>query len=191
MAAVVGDPQGALLYQDASWFVGKAYGGRCWGERARPTWIPAFGPKQGEALYLSLELGSGELWWRHAARTNAGATIAYLGYLAEQYADRKYLAVVWDNASWHKAAAVARWLQEHNATAAPKHLPKLFVFYLPTYSPWLNPVEAIFNQTKRRVLFGRNLYHPAQRRRALDNHLAQRNQRLAPPKGSLPYENKH
>ena len=187
---VAGDPQGAFVYEDESWFVGKAYGGRCWEQRGRPTWIPAFGPKQGEVLYLCLEPSSGELVWRHTVRTNGDATIECLAYLAEQYAGRKYLVVVWDNASWHKAAHVARWLEVHNAVAGPKRRPKLFVFYLPTYSPWLNPVEAIFNQTKRRVLFGRNLEDPARRRQTLDNHFTQRNARLL-PQGSVSFKNKH
>ena len=50
----------------------------------------------------------------------------------------------------------------------------IFVCALPTYSPWLNPVEAIFSQTKRRVLFARNLEDPARRRRALNTHFTQR-----------------
>ncbi len=63
---VAADPEGALVYADESWFVGNAYGGRCWGQRGRPTWIPALGPTQGEALYLSLDLWSGELLCRYA-----------------------------------------------------------------------------------------------------------------------------
>ena len=176
---MTGDPEGAFVYEDESWFVGKAYGGRCWGERAKPTWIPAFGPKQGEALYVCLERGTGQLLWRYAPRTNAAMTIAGLAQLAQAYAAKKYIVVVWDNASWHKAQAVERWVGQYNATARNHDRPKLFVFCLPTYSPWLNPVEAIFNQTKRRVLFGRNFDDPAQRRRALDTHFAQRNARVA------------
>ena len=58
----------------------------------------------------------------------AEATTQYLGYLVEQYAAKKYLAVVWDNASWHKAAHVQQWLEHHNATAVPRQRPKVFVF---------------------------------------------------------------
>ena len=98
------DPEGACVYADESWFVGKAYGGRCWGEQGKPTWIPAFGPTQGQALYLGLDVASGELLWRYSPSTTAVESTDYLGYLVQRYADRKYLAVVWDNASWHKAA---------------------------------------------------------------------------------------
>jgi len=168
-----------LVYEDESWFVGKAYGGRCWGPRAKPTWIPAFGPKQGEAVYLSLERRSQKLLWRYAERTNAVATIQWLTQLAEQYAHKRYLVAVWDNASWHKAAAVERWLQSYNTIAREEGGAVIFVFGLPTYSPWLNPVEAIFSQTKRRVLFGRNFEDPAERRQALDTHFEQRNRCLS------------
>ncbi len=178
------DPEGACVYADESWFVGKAYGGRCWGDRGKPTWIPAFGPKQGQALYLGLDVASGEVLWRYSRSTTAVASTQYLSYLVQQYAGRKYVAVVWDNASWHKAVHVQRWLDDHNATAVEKQRPKVFVSFLPTYSPWLNPVEAVINQTKRRVLFGRNIDEPAERRRALDTHFAQRNARMAAAQNS-------
>ena len=176
---VAADPDGALVYEDESWFVGKAWGGRCWGEQGKPTWIPAFGPTQGEVLYACLEPQGGQLWWRYTPRTNAGATTAWLSWLAQVYADKRYVVVVWDNASWHKAHAVEQWAQQYNATAAEEGGPKLFLVALPTYSPWLNPIEAIFNQTKRRVLFGRNFDDPAERRQALDRHFTQRNARCA------------
>ena len=181
---VAADPEGALVYEDESWFVGKAYGGRCWGERGQPTRIPAFGPTQGEALYAWLEPQCGQLWWRYTPRTNARATTELLTWLAQVYADKRYVVVVWDNASWHQAHAVEDWVQEHNATAAEEGGPKLFVVPLPTYSPWLNPIEAVFNQTKRRVLFGRNFDDPADRRRALDRHFNQRNARFAADKAA-------
>ena len=179
------------MYADESWFVGKAYGGRCWGERGQPTWIPAFGPKQGQALYLGLDVASGELLWRYTPSTTAEASTQYLGYLVQQYAGRKYLAVVWDNASWHKAVHVQRWLDDHNAIAGQQHRPNVFLFFLPTYSPWLNPVEAIINQTKRRVLFGRNIDEPAKRRNALDRHFAQRNARTAAQESDMTCARKH
>ena len=67
----------------------------------------------------------------------------------------------------------------------------IFRFPLPTYSPWLNPVEAIFNQTKRRVLFGRNFEDPAERRRTLDTHFAQRNARAKYAHNSMSFESKY
>ena len=117
--------------------------------------------------------------WRYSRSTTAVASTQYLGYLVQQYAGRKYVAVVWDNASWHTAVHVQRWVDEHNASAVEKQRPKVFVFFLPTYSPWLNPVEAIINQTKRRVLFGRNIDEPTERRNALDRHFARRNALVA------------
>ena len=111
--------------------------------------------------------------------------------LAEVYSAKRYIVVVWDNASWHKAAAVQLWLREYNAAARRERHPVIFLFALPTYSPWLNPVEAIFNQTKRRVLFGRNCADPVERRCTLDTHFAQRNARAKHAHNSMSFESKH
>ena len=51
VAVVADDPEGMGVYADESWFVGKVYGGCCWGQRGKRTWIPAFGPKQEQTLY--------------------------------------------------------------------------------------------------------------------------------------------
>ena len=69
--------------------------------------------------------------------------------------------------------------------------PVILLFPLPTYSPWLNPGAAIFKQTERRVLFGRNFEDPAQRRRTLDSHFAQRNARANHAHNSTSFESKH
>ena len=97
--------------------------------------------------------------------------------LAAAYAANRYIVVVWDNAGWHKAAAVQLGLRQYNAAARREARPVIFLFPLPAYRPGLNPGEAIFNQIKRRVLFGRNFEDPTERRRTLDTHFAQRNAR--------------
>jgi len=114
---VAADPEGALVYEDESWSVGKAHGRRSWGVRSKAKWPRAFGPKQGEAVYLSLGRRSEQVLWRYAPRTNTMATIQWLTQLAQQYRAQRYLVVVWDNASWHKAAAVERWVKSHSPAA--------------------------------------------------------------------------
>ena len=128
-------------------------------------------------MYLSLDLCSAELLGRCAEKTNAGATTQWLTDLAAAYAANRYIVVVWDNAGWHKAAAVQLGLRQYNAAARRETRPVIFLFALAAYRPGLNPGEAIFNQIKRRVLFGRNFEDPTERRRTLDTYFAQRNAR--------------
>lgn len=171
MRVVSQDPQGAVAHHDESWYVGKAAGGRCWGERGKPKWIPAFGPTWGQVLYLSRDATTDELFWNWQPRTRSEDTIAHLLQLLERYRGKRYLVLIWDNASWHKSRKVQNWVDTHNASAREQGLPKLYAVPLPTYSPWLNPTEAVINQNKRRTLFGHNRPDPSQLRRAVETNL--------------------
>ena len=143
-----------MLHHDESWYVGVAWGGGCWGERGQPSWIPAFGPTQGQVLYLSREAASDELFWSWQLHTRSDETIVHLTQLVANYRGKRYLVIIWDNASWHTSQKVRCGLAAYNQQAAGQGLPRLFVYGLPTYSPWLNPTEAVFTQNKRRSLFG-------------------------------------
>ena len=61
--------------------------------------------------------------------------------------------LLWDNAAWHRRAAVRRWLrlphqQVKRGTAVGV---RLVVCPLPSRSPWLNPLEPKGVQGKRAV----------------------------------------
>lgn len=43
--------------------------------------------------------------------------------------------VIWDNVSFHRAALVHAWFNDH---------PRFTVLFLPAYSPFLNPIEEFF-----------------------------------------------
>lgn len=160
-----------MLHHDESWYVGLAWGGGCWGERGKPNWIPSFGPKQGQVLYLSRDAASDELFWSWQQHTRSDETIAHLAQLVACYHKKRYLVVIWDNASWHTSQKIRHWLAAHNQQAAGQGLPRLFVYCLPTYSPWLNPTEAVFTQNKRRSLFGQNQPDASALRRRVEANL--------------------
>lgn len=185
--AVSPDPQGAVVHHDESWYVGRALDGRCWGERGKPVSIPAFGPTWGEVLYVSRDATSDELFWTWQPRTRSDDTIAHLTALLECYRDKRYLVLIWDNASWHKSQKVTKWIAGHNATSRQRKLPKLFALALPTYSPWLNPTEAVINQNKRRTLFGANQPQPVQLRNAVETNLLH----FHPRKYNMSYAKQH
>ena len=126
------------------------------GVRGQPRWIPAVGPTRGQVLYLSREAASDELFWSWRPAARSEETLAHLAELGKCYRGKRYLVISWDNASWHTSRKVRDWLGEYNRKAGTKRLPRLLVYPLPTYSPWLNPTEAVFSQNKRRSLFGEN-----------------------------------
>jgi transposase len=61
------------------------------------------------------------------------------------------LVLVWDNAAWHVSREVRRWLRDHNRRAHRVGGVRLVPCFLPTKSPWLNPIEPKWVHGKRRV----------------------------------------
>lgn len=67
---------------------------------------------------------------------------ASLSKLPSVYPGAKRIYVVWDNWPVHEHPKVKRALDRH---------PRLEVVPLPTYAPWLNPVEKTWRWTRQRV----------------------------------------
>jgi transposase len=59
--------------------------------------------------------------------------------LIEQHPDQT-IYVAWDNASTHRDGAVVKQAKG-----------RLVLLYLPTYSPWLNPIEMLWRHLRREV----------------------------------------
>jgi len=64
---------------------------------------------------------------------------------------KRWLVVIWDNASWHTGKMLRRWVCEYNRQAKQSGRIRWLLVSLPRRSPWLNPLAAIFGQAKRRV----------------------------------------
>ena len=62
------------------------------------------------------------------------------------------LVLVWDNAPWHVSQEVRRWLRDHNQRVHREGGVRLVPCFLPTKSPWLNPIEPHWVHGKRRVV---------------------------------------
>jgi transposase len=61
--------------------------------------------------------------------------------------------LVWDNASWHKSKIVRSWIRQHNIEVKTKKKGvRILPLYLPTKSPWLNPIEPKWVHGKRNVV---------------------------------------
>jgi hypothetical protein len=61
------------------------------------------------------------------------------------------LVLVWDNAPWHGSAEVRCWLRAHNQRAHRDGGVRIVPCFLPSKSPWLNPIEPKWVHGKRRV----------------------------------------
>lgn len=62
------------------------------------------------------------------------------------------LVLVWDNAAWHGSRAIRTWLRDHNHQAQREGGVRIIPCFLPTKSPWLNPIEPKWIHGKRRIV---------------------------------------
>ena len=61
--------------------------------------------------------------------------------------------LIWDNASWHVSKLVRTWIRAHNAQVkAEGKGVRILPCFLPTKSPWLNPIEPKWVHGKRAVV---------------------------------------
>jgi transposase len=79
--------------------------------------------------------------------------IAVLDWGCQRLAARgmTMLVLIWDNAAWHVSKAVRTWLRDHNQQVHREGGVRIVPCFLPTKSPWLNPIEPTWVHGKRRI----------------------------------------
>ena len=90
-----------------------------------------------------------------AGRPVSARTTEFLAWCCTRLAaaGKEALLLVWDNASWHGSRLVRHWIRAHNQQVkADRQGVRIINCYLPSKSPWLNPIEAQWAHGKRRVV---------------------------------------
>jgi len=178
------DPSIIVVFQDESWFSGNpkpigGYGQPGQNQDRAVTKLPhKF--KGAWVLYGAYEALTGHVQRYYAPRCNQTYVRHQLEALLSRYqaAGQRVLVVIWDNASWHKAKALRQWYYRYNQRAKREGLIRLLIVCLPSHSPWLNPIEPVFGQAKRRVVGRRAVPEPAELKRKTERYFKQRDKRL-------------
>jgi DDE superfamily endonuclease len=95
------------------------------------------------------------VWLRFVdERPVSAVTVAFLGWCGARLAAQGVTTwvLVWDNAAWHVSKTVRQWLRDHNRRAHQAGGVRIVPCFLPTKSPWLNPIEPKWVHGKRRVV---------------------------------------
>jgi transposase len=96
------------------------------------------------------------VWLRFVAgRPISAITTQFLAWCCAKLASasKTALLLVWDNASWHKSQEVRAWIRSHNRQVKATHAGvRILSCFLPSKSPWLNPIEPKWRHTKRKVV---------------------------------------
>lgn len=97
-----------------------------------------------------------QVWLRFVnGRPISGITTQYLAWCCDRLAKvgKQALLMVWDNASWHLSKEVRIWIKAHNRQVRQTGQGvRIVACYLPSKSPWLNPIEPHWVHGKRRIV---------------------------------------
>ena len=87
-------------------------------------------------------------------RSVSAVTIDFLKWSCQALARQrvKVLALILDNAPWHVSQQVRSWIREHNRQVKRQGKGvRILACYLPSKSPWLNPIEPKWLHGKRAI----------------------------------------
>ena len=98
-------------------------------------------PKPVRHLHGAVSYPDGQCYFRVLPGMAARDCISFLEGLLEQFAGRE-VHVICDSAPGHRAKAMTKFLQMQ---------PRLHLQYQPTYAPWTNPVERVWQEMRRSV----------------------------------------
>ena len=121
--------------------------GNNWQPQGEQNRIPAAGQNRKAYCFGAIDFAGAQVSVQIANRKRSGEFVEFLEALRERYGTKLHLVL--DNFSIHFSAEVRRYLEQH---------PGAFEFhFLPTYSPWLNPMETVWREMKQAVC--RNHFH--------------------------------
>jgi len=150
-----------LVEEDECWFSRFAQPRlKAWAEEGEALGLWERSPEQDEsepqalACYGAVRDDSGQVYlYFCGGQPNSEHSMVMLRWLVEiaRREGKRVVVVIWDQASWHKSKAVAKWVREHNRRAKQEGDVRLLVWRLPTKSPWLNSMEPRWMQAKKAV----------------------------------------
>ncbi|MFD0769153.1 IS630 family transposase [Bacillus sp. CGMCC 1.60114] len=135
-----------LLYEEESHI--RSYQARraTWSETGMQRRIPTYGHHAKVTLFGTVNAENGDFFCVLSESCDAEAFLDFLKQTLARYAD-KYIVMVLDNARIHHAKLLRPFLEEH------QH--RLFLIFLPPYSPERNPIERIWGWLKEAVILNR------------------------------------
>lgn len=112
---------------------------RMWMPKGQCVEIPAPGKNQKVPIYGALNYRTNKVSYKVGYGKNAVEFLGFLAQLADEYGGQPCIVVL-DNASYHTAVVVQKFLAELSS--------RFEVIWLPPYSPELNDIELIWKYVK-------------------------------------------
>jgi hypothetical protein len=129
-----------------------------WMPKGQCVQIPAPGKNQKIPIYGALNYRTNKVSYRVGYGKNAVEFLGFLAQLAYEYSGRPCIVVL-DNASYHTAVVVQKFLAELTT--------RFEVVWLPPYCPKLNDIERIWKYVKGASLANYDFGHVTNLRQAI------------------------
>jgi putative transposase len=118
--------------------------GGCWMPRGQQYKVHTSGQNQKHYGLGAVDYVTGQLLWCLSEHKNNAAFRVLLRLIEQAHQDDPIpVVIVVDNFIIHKAKKVREWLAERRG--------RMRLYFLPTYSPTLNPIERLWRHFRRRV----------------------------------------
>lgn len=129
----------AILFEDEASFRQDSTLHQTWARIGHQPLIPVTGQRNSIKVFGAVDLYEARFHFRRDTVFNAKTYLGFLHQLARSYLPRK-VALIQDNASYHKDRQVWEWFKEN------RHW--LEVYNLPPYAPELNATERLWHHTR-------------------------------------------
>ncbi|MEW6104639.1 MAG: IS630 family transposase [bacterium] len=162
----------AFYVDEAGPYLVKPQAGQKWYPRDEIFKIPARWKTKGKiVVFGALTTNPGKI--HHHINKSKGykVMLKFIQRLTVLYDQMKTIYLIWDNAKAHEAKRLNNWIDSWNK----KGKVRLKVLPLPTYSPWLNPIEPVFGDLYKKVVAGSNFSCPKNMADAIHKYFRHRN----------------
>ncbi len=116
---------------------------KIWWRRGEPARVPSAGDDKKAVVWGAWDFRSDRLIWRISEDKNSREFVHFLRHLLAWQGGGRELILVMDNAGYHRANRVKRFLSDNSDRMQP--------FWLPPYSPELNLIERVWKYLKENV----------------------------------------
>ena len=144
------DETDTILYQDESTFYQSGIPRKMYARKGSKPELQIYGTHSKVNVFGIINAITGASHFQYIDRLNADCFLKFLDLILKEYKDSKMIYMVIDNAPGHRANKV-RQFEELNKD-------RLTLIRLPPYSPDFNPIEIVWRELKKDVVY--NTFYP-------------------------------
>ena len=162
----------AFYLDEAGPYLVRPNAGQKWTQSAKLWKIPSFWKTRGKVVVFgALKANPGKVYHHIDKSKGCKVMLKFIKRLASLYKHMSKIYLIWDNAKAHEAKRLMDWIKRWNV----KGRVTFKVLPLPTYSPWLNPIEPVFGGLYKKVIAGSNFRWPSNMADAIHKYFRYRN----------------